>query len=99
MLVKIFFTILRSVAIPVVAFIGLRNSFLGESGAFLAVAIAVTLINIVSILFGLIKILPNAFLLRGTRVIGLIFSIVIEIVSIIGFWLYYFIVIARSVSL
>ena len=89
MLVRIFFTILRSVAIPIVAFIALRNSFIGESGAFLAVTIAVTLVNIISVLIGIIKILPNALLLRGVKVIGLILSIFIEIASTFGFWIYY----------
>lgn len=92
MLTKLFFTILRSVAIPLVAYFGLKSSFLGESGAFLAVTIALSVINVFSILFGIVKILPNALLLRGTRVITIILSIIIELGSIIGFWVYYFLV-------
>jgi len=92
MLIRIFFTVLRSIAIPIVAYLALKSSFLGESGAFLAVTIAATGINVVSILFGIVKILPNALLLRGMKVIGIILSIIIEVGSIIGFWLYYFMV-------
>ncbi len=91
MLIRIFFTVLRSIAIPIVAYLALRTSFLGDAGAFLAVSIAATVINIVSILFGVVKILPNALLLRGMKVVGIILSIIIEVASIAGFWLYYFI--------
>ncbi len=89
MFIRLFFTIVRSIAIPIVAFLMLRNSFLGEAGAFLVVTIAASIINAVSILFGIVKILPNALLLRGTRVLSLILSIVIEIASVVGFWLFY----------
>lgn len=89
MFIRVFFTILKSIALPIVAFIALRSSVVGEQGAFLAVTIALTIINIVSVLFGLVKILPNALLLRGGAVIGIILSILIEVSSVAGFWLYY----------
>lgn len=84
----IFSAVLRCVAIPVVAFLLLQPG-LGDKPAFLAVTIALTVTNVLSIIWQAIKILPNLVLLRGGRIIRSFIRIFIEVASIIGFWLYY----------
>jgi len=89
-MVNIFFVILRSIALPLVVFLILRNTVVGEQGAFLAVTIAATVINLIAIILNLIRILPSALLLRANKVMIAILSIIIQLGSIIGFWIYYF---------
>jgi hypothetical protein len=81
--------VLRSIAIPIVMITLLKNSFLGEQGAWLAVIITLTLVNLVSIVVQLLKILANSLLLKGGKVVGLIITIGVEIVSVIVFWIVY----------
>ncbi len=87
----LFFTFLRSIAVPIVAFLLLRETYLGEAGSFLAITIALTLVNVFVIISQIIKIFPTILLLHTERVIGLILSIIIEIICIITFWSYYLI--------
>lgn len=84
----IFSAILRCIAIPIVAYLALQPA-IGDKGAFLTVTIALTVTNILSIIWQVIKILPNLVLLRGGRIIRSFIRIFIEVASIIGFWLYY----------
>lgn len=86
---SLFFTILRSVAIPAIAILLLRSSFLGEQGATLAVTISLTVVNFFLILWQVIKIIPNIVLLRAAHLVKLLIEIAIEIASVIGFWIYF----------
>lgn len=85
MLEHLFGVILRTIAIPVVAILILQNTFLGERGAWLAVIIALLIINGLAIIVNIIKIFPNSLLLKGGKVFMLILSIVIEVGSVIAF--------------
>jgi len=89
MVSDLFFTILRSVAIPYVAFILLKGTALGEQGSLLAVGIALTIVNIFSVIFNIIKIIPNTLLLRGNAVLGIILRIIIQLGSVLVIWYYY----------
>lgn len=88
MFMTIFFSIIRCLVIPLVAFYALQPS-LGDKAAFLVVTIALTVTNILSIIWLAIKILPNMVLLRGGKIFKSIIRIVIEVTCIIGFWIYY----------
>jgi len=88
MFTTIFASILRCVAIPVVAYLALQPA-IGYKAAFLTITIALTVTNILSIIWQMFKILPNLVLLRGGRIIRSFIRIFIEVASIIGFWLYY----------
>ncbi len=83
--------LLRNFGIPIAAIYLLSQTAIGLHGAFLGVAIALTAVNIFSILWQIFKIFGNALVLRGGRVIVQIFSIVFEIVTLVLYWLYYFI--------
>jgi hypothetical protein len=87
---SIFFVLLRSVAIPFVAFLLLRETALGEKGALLAIGIALTATTLLSLVWNVIKIFGNTLLLRGSAVIGLIIRIAIQVIVLIGIWSYYF---------
>ena len=88
MFVTIFSAVIRCLAIPIVAFLFLQPS-LGDKAAFLVVTIALSVTNILSVIWQLLNILPNLVLLRGGKIIKSSIRIFIEIASIIGFWLYY----------
>lgn len=88
MLTSLFFTILRTVAIPYVTILFLSNS-LGEKNAWMAVTIVVVIVTIISIIFQALKILGNTVVLRGGRVIQLIITIIIEIIAAVGFVITY----------
>ena len=90
MFTTIFASIIRCVAIPIVAFI-LLQPILGDKAGFLVITIALTVTNILSIIWSLFKIIPSLMLLRGGRILRIIVKIAIEIISIIGFWAFYFI--------
>jgi len=94
MFIAIFLSILKSYIVPIVVFllfkdISIAGHPIGENYVFLAITAALTLSNVISILFKIIKLLPNALLLRGGAIIKLILRIIIELSSIIAFWLYY----------
>lgn len=86
-----FALLLRTIGVPIAAIFLLSQTALGLQGAFLAVVIVLTVVNVLSIFIQLLKIFGNALTLRGGRVIVQIFSIVFEIVSVVLYWLYYFI--------
>jgi len=90
MFTEIFNAALRSIALPIVAILVLSNTFLGLKNTFLVVVIALTFTNILSILWQVIRILPNLVLLKGRKIIGLVIRIIIEISSMICFWVYFF---------
>lgn len=90
MLQTLFFVILRSVAIPFVAFLLLRETPLGEKGALLAIGIALTITTLISIIWTALKVLGNTLLLRGGAVIRLVIKIIIQVVVLVGVWAYYF---------
>lgn len=90
----IFFSVLKVLVIPIGFFflfkdISIGGKPIGENYVFLAVTIALTFSGIFSTIFKLVKILPNIVLLRGHAIFHIIIKIIIEISSIIGFWLYY----------
>ena len=86
----IFYTVLRTLAIPIVIILILQNSFLGPKGAFLAVTLSLTIVNIFSIFWQTFKVLGNTMLLKGGRVLRLTVRILIELVTTLGFWIYFF---------
>lgn len=88
MFTTLFLSIIRCVAIPIVAFLALQPAF-GAQSAFLVVTIALTVTNILSIFFQLFKIIPNLVLLKGGKIVRIVMSIIIEVLSIVGFWIYY----------
>lgn len=83
-------TVIRAVVIPLIALAIAQTTFLGLKGSFIAVGIALLIMNGFSIIYELLKILPNALLLRGGKVLKSIVRIAIELLSLIGFGLYYF---------
>lgn len=85
MITRLFGVILRSVGIPIVAILILQNTMLGEQGAWLAVIITLAIVNTISIIIEVIKIFPNSLFLRAGRVLTLLMSIAIEIMSVAGF--------------
>jgi len=89
MLTSLFFTILRTVAIPYVTILFLSQTALGEKNAFLAVTIVVVIVTIISVIWQSIKIMGNTFVLRGGRVLTLLITIIIEIVAAAGFVIAY----------
>lgn len=89
MITGLFFTILRSVAIPYVAYILLRESALEEKGAILAIAIALVITNGIAIIWNIIKIIPNTVLLRSNTVLKLTLDIGIQLASVGFVWYVY----------
>lgn len=85
----LFFTILRSVAIPFVAYLFLKETPLGEQGAVLAIGVATLITSLVSIFWNIIKIIPNTILLRGNSVLLLIMRIGVQVISVAFIWAYY----------
>jgi hypothetical protein len=85
-----FSAILKNIAVPIVAILILRDSFLGFKGSFLAVTIALTVVNIFSIAEHAIVIMPNLVLLKTHRILRILIKALIEFFSVIGFWLYFF---------
>jgi len=87
---QILWVIIRSVAIPYIAYLFLRDmDFLGEDGAVLAIAIALTIANALAVVWNLVRVLGNTLMLKGQKVIALIISIVIQVGSILFAWGYY----------
>lgn len=87
---KIFFTVLRSIAIPYVFFLILSQGFLEEDIAWLAVSIALTFSVALSLLWQVFMLIPKAVLLKGRKIIYTFLVMAIEIASVVGFWYYYF---------
>lgn len=88
MFITIFASAIRCIAIPIVAFLALSPT-MGEKPAFLIVTIALTVTNILSIIWQGFRIIPSLMLLRGGKILRIILRIIIEIVSTVGFWIYY----------
>jgi hypothetical protein len=86
---SLFWTALRSIAIPYVAFLLLQDTPLGEKGAILAIAIALAFVTVVTFGMTLLKILGNTLMLRGNAIIGLILSVVIQLIALGYIWFYY----------
>jgi hypothetical protein len=87
---SLFWIFLRSVAIPFVAILLLKETALGERGAVLAVGIALLLVTAVSIVWNGLKIVGNTLLLRGWTVIELILTIVVQLAALLVIWVHYF---------
>ena len=85
----LFSSVLRSIAIPIVVIVILQTSFIGPKGATLAVCMTLTLVNIYSLFWQFIKIIPNLIMLKGRKTMMLFIRIAFEIFSPIGFWIYY----------
>jgi hypothetical protein len=85
----LFKTILRSIAIPLVVILVLKSSVLGEKDAVLAVCLTLTIVTAFSLFWNLLKVIPNTLLFRGMMIIKIFVTMSIEIVSVIGFWIYY----------
>ncbi len=89
MLTSLFFTILRTVAIPYVTILFLSNTALGPQNAFLAVTIVVVIVTIISVIWQSIKLMGNTVVLRAGRVMELLLTIIIEIIAAAGFVIAY----------
>jgi riboflavin transporter FmnP len=85
----LFKTILRSIAIPLVVILVLKSSALGEKNAVLAVSLTLTIVTVFSLIWNLLKVIPNTLLFRGMTIIKIFVAMSIEVVSVIGFWVYY----------
>ncbi len=90
MLNKLFFIILRSVAIPVAAIYLLSRTALGEEGALIAVGLALLVVNLIGIALNMLKLLGNTLMLKPGAVVYYIFSIIIQAISVLLIWGYYF---------
>lgn len=86
---SIFFTVLRSVAIPIAAVYLLSKTALGEEGALIAVGLALLVTNALAILWNIIKLLTNAILLKPGHVFRILIVIGIQIISVALIWVYY----------
>lgn len=89
MFTSLFFTLLRTVAIPYVTILILGNTALGPQNAFLAVTIVVVIVTIISVIWQSIKIMGNTVVLRAGRVMELLLTIIIEIIAAAGFVIAY----------
>lgn len=89
MFTTIFWTVLRSVAVPYVAFIILRDTPLGLQGSVLAIAIALSVVTLVSLFLSALKIFANTILLRGEAILTLIIKSAIQIGAVLYIWGYY----------
>jgi hypothetical protein len=87
---SLFWIVLRSIVVPYVAYLMLRESFLGDKGALLAVAIALAIVTGLSLIFNLLKILGNTVLLRGHSILMLGLTIIIQLISLGFIWYKYF---------
>jgi hypothetical protein len=87
----IFFTTLRVIALPYVAFRLLANSFLDEKNAFLVVCIALTITIVFSIFLQILKLFSNIIFLKPQSAFTRFLVIAIEVSSMFGFWYYYFV--------
>ncbi len=82
-------TVIRTIVLPIVFYEFLSTTSIGRGNAFLAVVVTLTIVNSISILTKLFKILFNTVLLKGKKVIYAIIQIIIEILALLGFWLYF----------
>lgn len=84
----LFYSILKNFALPLVAILVLQPT-IGLKNAVLAIAITLTFVNLIVLLFQGLKLLGNTVLLKGKAVMYLILRMVIEVVAIFSFWIYY----------
>lgn len=87
---KIFATVLRSIVIPYILFLLLKETFLDEDIAWLAISLTLSITVAISLLWQSISLLPKLMLLRGKKFILTLLAMSIEIASVVGFWYYYF---------
>jgi hypothetical protein len=85
----VFPTVLSTIAIPYVSILILENSFLGEQGAWLAVIVATTITNLISIIANIIKVIPKMIFLRIRKILMITLDSLIRIMVTAGFILYY----------
>lgn len=90
MINSLFWIALRSIAIPFVAILLLKETPLGEDGAVLAVGIAMFIATLISLIWTGMKVVGNTLLLRGNAVVKLLISLGVQIISLIFIWIYYF---------
>lgn len=85
----ILWVVIRSVVIPFIAFQLLKETFLEEQGALLAIGIALLITTAFSLIWNIFKILGNTIMLKGGAVIRLILIIVLQLVSLAVIWFIY----------
>ncbi|KAA0237572.1 MAG: hypothetical protein EDM72_15290 [Chlorobiota bacterium] len=85
----LFTLVLKNIALPIVFFLILKSSILDDENSFLAVVLTLTIVNIIQVLLQSIRILTNSMMMKGRKVTRLLIAIVIELVSVLGFWYYY----------
>lgn len=84
-----FYSILKSVAVPIVSILVLQYTFLGLKGAFLAVVITLTIVNIFSVIILSLRLMTHALMLRTNKMVKVLVRISIEVLSVVAFWLIY----------
>lgn len=94
MFTTIIWVIIRSVIIPYLAFLLLRDANIfgwepGEKGALLVIGIALAIVTALSLIWNFIKIVGNTLLLRGNAVLVLIFKVVLQLVALGLIWANY----------
>lgn len=85
----LFTLVLKNIALPIVFFLILKSSILDDENSFLAVVLTLTIVNIIQVLLQSIRILTNSMMMKGRKVTRLLITIIIELVSVLGFWYYY----------
>ncbi|BCX14073.1 MAG: hypothetical protein KatS3mg085_605 [Candidatus Dojkabacteria bacterium] len=85
----VFFTTIRTIAIPYVAYRILSSGFVAESNALLIVCIGLTITVALSLLFQILRLFTNIILLKPQSAFQRFVTILIELASVAGFWYYY----------
>ena len=86
----IFFCLIRVFIVPAAAILALSNSFMGPQVAFLGVNIVNSILTVPMMVFHLFEIIPNLAFLRTHHIVKLLISIILELIGLVGFWVFYF---------
>lgn len=83
----LFWIIIRTVAIPFVAVLILREwEVFGEKNAILIVAIALTIVTAISVLFNGLKLIGSTLMMRGQSIIYILLKVTIQIAAVVAIW-------------
>lgn len=83
----LFWIIIRAAAIPLVAVLILREwDILGERNAILVVAIALTIITAISLLFNGLKLIGSTLMMRGQSIVYILLKMTIQIAAVVAIW-------------
>jgi hypothetical protein len=83
----LFWLILRSAVIPFVAVLILREwPMFGEKTAILVVAIALTIVTAISVVFNLFKLIGSTLMMRGQSILYILMKIIIQVFAVGVIW-------------